>query len=146
MQSRLAMSGLSLCLITITLLWISVVTRRRRIMLAASHFERMANERLLREQQRQLCERRAVAIQIPRTSRSRAVCEFRHFVQAARNADVRLVTGACGLHSPRYLITADISTRIHAPPPGKCRCVGWKKLPFTPGSRVHLMVLMCTAV
>uniref|UniRef100_A0A914ZX25 Secreted protein n=1 Tax=Parascaris univalens TaxID=6257 RepID=A0A914ZX25_PARUN len=64
MQSRLAMSGLSLCLITITLLWISVVTRRRRIMLAASHFERMANERLLREQQRQLCERRAVAIQV----------------------------------------------------------------------------------
>lgn len=33
-------------------------------MLAASHFERMANERLLREQQRRLCERRALAIQV----------------------------------------------------------------------------------
>uniref|UniRef100_A0A914S5W3 Uncharacterized protein n=1 Tax=Parascaris equorum TaxID=6256 RepID=A0A914S5W3_PAREQ len=64
MQSRFALSGLSLCLITIILLWISVVTRRRRTMLAASHFERMANERLLREQQRRLCERRAVAIQV----------------------------------------------------------------------------------
>uniref|UniRef100_A0A0M3HRD7 Secreted protein n=1 Tax=Ascaris lumbricoides TaxID=6252 RepID=A0A0M3HRD7_ASCLU len=89
MQSRFALSGLSLCLITIILLWISVVTRS-----------------------------------IPRTSRSRAVCEFRHFVQAARNADVRLLTGACGLHSPRFLRTADISTRIHTPPPGKCLCVG----------------------
>uniref|UniRef100_A0A9J2P6Y4 Uncharacterized protein n=1 Tax=Ascaris lumbricoides TaxID=6252 RepID=A0A9J2P6Y4_ASCLU len=104
MQSRFALSGLSLCLIMIIPLWISVFIR----MIAsfqekeASHFQRMANERLMREQQRRLCERRAAAIQVPRTSRNRAVCEFRYFMQAARNADVRLLTGVCGLHSPRF--------------------------------------------
>ncbi|VDM32648.1 unnamed protein product [Toxocara canis] len=87
-------------------------------MLAATHFERIANERLLREQQRRLCEHRVIATQAPRTSRSRAVCEFRHFMQAARNADVRLLAGACGSRSPHFLRTDEVTVRVDTPPPG----------------------------
>ncbi|VDK54737.1 unnamed protein product [Anisakis simplex] len=117
MQSRFALSGLSLCLITIILLWISVVTRRRRTMIAANHFERLANERLLREQQRRLCERRAVAVQViffvvyllfvifsiaefvSRTPTNHAICEFRNFISPSfYNIDTRLLNN---LRAPR---------------------------------------------
>lgn len=123
MQSRFALSGLSLCLITIILLWISVVTRKRRALIAASHFERLAHDRLLREQQRRL--HRAIAIQAPRSLRDASSCEFRQFVQAARNADLRMLANSSALFGLRYARPSDIGdpealTREETPPPVYC--------------------------
>uniref|UniRef100_A0A914W3Y2 EGF-like domain-containing protein n=1 Tax=Plectus sambesii TaxID=2011161 RepID=A0A914W3Y2_9BILA len=61
LRSRFALSGLSLCMITVVLLWMSVMTRRRRALLAAQHMERMASQRTSNAVVLRCEERRALA-------------------------------------------------------------------------------------
>ncbi|VDM51109.1 unnamed protein product [Toxocara canis] len=117
MQSRFALSGLSLCLITIILLWISVVTR---FFFSCSFCGSRELDLIVHLFMKRLSLADFQLIGAPRTSRSRAVCEFRHFMQAARNADVRLLAGACGSRSPHFLRTDEVTVRVDTPPPEYC--------------------------
>lgn len=89
-------------------------------MIAASHFERIANERLLRNQQHRFCEHRVIAFQPPRSSRIRSGCEFRQFLQTTRNTNSRLLANSLASPNSPYSRTPDMQPRSDTPPPVYC--------------------------
>lgn len=68
LRSRFALSGLSLCMITVVLLWMSVMTRRRRALLMAQQMERLTVQRGSSSVVVRCEERRALAPHVTTTS------------------------------------------------------------------------------